>query len=420
MRVLRRYLPTDIAYYFRGGSILLINQILDLLLGFVSLYVFTSSTDKGTYGIYGYLLSVFAVAALATSPGVETAIQYDAARGNDGGLAHGTRRRLRTALLGSIGMVVWAALLYRRGDTRLALAVLAGAPILPFFYGMAGFKAYLMGKGAFGRLSVSSLLIEVGKLLFILIACRLFSGLPLVIGFFVTASVLNSLFNWFYVRRAPNANVGEEFDEIGNRLTLAAVVGSLAGQADRLIVGTFFGLETMALYNMAVSVTRPLRNLGIVAAKLLFPKMINLNVTSTVFKRKLVFSLLFITVPLVALVVAYHLIFPALAAALFPKYGAAVPMVRLAIAATAMSIWGIIASQALWSFGDLRMIYLVQTISPILRTLVVVLGAVWGGVTGILWGRVASRLLGNALLVAVLLVLFRRTRRQGEGAHVGQ
>jgi hypothetical protein len=176
----------------------------------------------------------------------------------------------------------------------------------------------------------------------------------------------------------------------------------------------------MALYNMAVSVTRPLRNLGIVAAKLLFPKMINLNVTSTVFKRKLVFSLLFITVPLVALVVAYHLIFPALAAALFPKYGAAVPMVRLAIAATAMSIWGIIASQALWSFGDLRMIYLVQTISPILRTLVVVLGAVWAGVTGILWAGVASRLLANALLVAVLLVLFRRARQQFEGDSASQ
>lgn len=90
MRVLRRYLPTDIAYYFRGGSILLINQILDLLLGFISLYVFTNSTDKATYGIYGYLLSVLSVAALATSPGVETAIQYDAARGNNGGLAYGT------------------------------------------------------------------------------------------------------------------------------------------------------------------------------------------------------------------------------------------------------------------------------------------------------------------------------------------
>lgn len=412
MRLLRAILPTDLSYYVRGGGLLLLSQALDLTIGLLTLYVFTNWADRTTFGVYSYLLAVFAVASLATLPGVDTAIQHSAARGQRGALAHGTRTRLRASWVGSVGMALWAAFLWLRGESWVAIPVLAGAVLLPFVYGMTGYRSFLVGQGRFAKYLLVTLVSEMGKLLALAVALRLLSSSSAVIAFFAAISCLNAALTLWIARGVRREPVDAIFSDISNRLTLAAVVGSLAGHIDRLIAGTFYGMSSMADYGFSVSITDPLRNLGGVANRLLFPKMVRTNKASPVFRRKLATGLALAAGGLSLVVLAYNALAPVLVARFFPLYVTAIPMVRLLAVATCLTVWSIIASQALWAFG-VRTVFFMQIALPLLNIAVVGSGAALGGFNGILWGRLAYRVLSSVIIAVVLFALCWRAARQG-------
>jgi O-antigen/teichoic acid export membrane protein len=398
------------AHLVRGGALLSLSHAVDLALGLVTLIVFTSRVAPETYGIYGAVLAALSVALLSSLPGMERAIQHDAVQGRYGGLAWATRRRIQRSLWGVLGLWGWAAFLAWRGQHQVAQGIALSTLVFPFLYSTSGFKSYLLGRERFGAFLVSNSLVEVGKLVFILAGAAWLPPLATVIGYFGVNALLNTLITGYYIRRAPNQEVGVQLEQVGNWLTAASGIETVTAYADRLLLSAFFPLQTLAVYSLSLSLTEPIRGFGSAAANLVFPKMVGLNLRRRSSWRKVVVGLGLVALLCLAGWGALSAALPWAIRLLFPKYSEALPMLPYMIVATALSAWGVVALQFLWSFEDLKAVYATQLGLPVLRLALLVGLVSWLRLDGLLWTRVAHAAAVNVVIVAILLITWRRYR----------
>lgn len=408
-----KWIPRDAGYYLKGGSSLFLNEITGMALGLLTTYLFTNYTSKETYGNFGYLLSVLGVASLTALPGVNTAIMYSTAKGYSGALRYGTWLRLRTVWLGVVGMLVVAVGLALANRTSTASYVAIGAVLLPLIHGFTGFSAFLQGQARFGEYAVVNLLIEVGKVVTMLLAVFILhlDGVPLVGTFFLAIAFLTTATCLPYIALSRGER-GPQFDTMGRTLTGAAVLATLAQQADRLIVGTFLGMGSMAAYNLGFTLTDPLRNFGKLVARLLFPKIVHMDALAPLFLKKYALALALLAATLGLLVIVYWVGFPIIQPIFFKEYSETVNIVRWLIVATALAILDIVAIQTLWGLHDLRPLYATQFIFPMLRIAMLGIGAWLFGVKGILGSQLIYHSLVAMTIAGILVSALARQQRQ--------
>ncbi len=85
-------------------------------------------------------------------------------------------------------------------------------------------------------------------------------------------------------------------------------------------------------------------------------------------------------------------------------------MLPYLIAATALSAWGMVGLQFLWSFESLKGVYTAQLALPVLRLALLVGLVWWQQLDGLLWTRVAHAAVVNLVIVGILLITWRRCR----------
>jgi O-antigen/teichoic acid export membrane protein len=398
----RLWLPRNLRYYLSGGGALVINHAGGLILGVVTTYLFTNYTSKETYASFGYALTILAVAALSALPGVDTAILHDTAKGHDGALPYGTTLRLRGSVLGVVGMLVWAGILWLSGRSGEATTIAACSLLVPLLYPFASVFSYLQGKQKFKEYAALSLAIEAVKtvVLAVVVVVLGLGGTPPIFLFFLAMGLSYWLLHRYYTL-GIESRPGPEFQAVSRNLTGAAVLATIASQLDRLIIGTFFAATTMAGYNLAFTLTEPLRGFGTLAGKLLFPQVVKSDATAPLFLRKYGIGLGLLAAGLGGLVAIYWIGFPIIQPILFPGYDNATMMSRWLVVATAIAIFDIVASQALWGLKNLRAVYFTQVAFPIQRIVLLAIGGYWQGVTGILAGQVIHYALCALIIFAL-------------------
>ncbi len=392
----------------RGGALLTLSQGVDLAAGFAGLLLLTNRAGLVAYGVYGAVVAAASVAALTALPGMVTAIQYSLAHGHHGALAVGTRLRVRSAFWGLLGLVAWAGVLYWRGQQEMALAVALTALVFPWLYSMGGFRPYLIGQGAFGRYLLSTSLVEIGKLAFLWIGAGRLPAYVLVAGYFAVNAALNACITLYYIRSAPNREVGEQLHQVSGWLTAAAAMDTATAQLDQLIVSASFSIQTMAVFSLALTLTEPVRSLAVVMGSLLFQRMVRQDLTrAAVWRRQFAF-LAGLAGALALLWLAYLKLVPPVIPLLFPAFKPAVAILPYTSAATALLAWGAVALQVLWGRRSLRPLYVAQMAFPVVR-LALVGGLVWAlGFPGLLWARVAHGVVTAVATLTLLLVVWRR------------
>lgn len=400
----------DGGYFLRGGALLTLSHAIDIILGLLTLLVFTSRVAPETYGIYGAVLAAFSVALLSSLPGMERAIQHDAVQGRYGGLAWATRKRIRRSLWGVLGLWGWAGFLAWRGQMQVAQGIAVSSLVFPLVYSTSGFKSYLMGRALYGTYLAANSLVELGKLLFILAGAAWLPPLATVAGYFGVNALLNALITLYCVRRAPNQEVGPQIGQVGAWLTAGSALETVTAYADRLFLSAFFPLQTLAVFSLALTLTEPIRGFGSAAANLVFPKMVGLNLRRRSNWRKVAVGLGLVALLCLAGWAALAVALPHAIRALFPKYLEALPMLPYLIAATALSAWGMVGLQFLWSFESLKGVYTAQLALPVLRLALLVGLVWWQQLDGLLWTRVAHAAVVNLVIVGILLITWRRCR----------
>ena len=402
-------MPRDLEYYIRSGGSLSLGHAIGLGLGLLTTYVFTNFTSQRTYAHFGYVLAVLSVASLAALPGVDSAILHAVARGRAGALGPGTRLRLKASFLGTFGMLLWSALLGATGRRDEAAVVAWCSLLVPLIYPFTSVFSFLQGQGRFVEYTLANLAIEIAKTAAVALAALALGldGTPVILAPFLAMGLGYFLLTRYYDAGAPTFEPGPEFRSLGRALTGAAALGTIAGQVDRFLVGTFFGPAAMAAYHLAFSLTYPLRGFGTLAGQLLFPRIVSSGSTAPGFRRKYGLGLSALATALIGLVAGYWLIFPVIQRHLFPGYEDAVPIARWLIVATSLAIFDTVAGQALWGLEDLRGVKWTQSFFPLQRMAFLAMGGYAAGVPGILAGQVAHYALSASILIGFWVRGFR-------------
>jgi O-antigen/teichoic acid export membrane protein len=404
------WLPRDVEYYLRSGGFLLAGLVADLVTGLITAYIFANFTSPQTYATFGYVVAVLAVASLGALPGIDAAVLRAVAQGHDAALVAGTRLRLKASFIGAGGMASWAGVLFWAGRDIDALAVAGCSILVPLIYPFATVFAFLQGKRRFAEYARANVLIEVAKTVSVGAAAlaSAWNGLPVILAPFVVMSLGHWMLNHRYsagVRGEP----GPDFARLGRVLTATACLAVVAGQIDRLLIGTFFAPTAMAAYNLGFTLTFPLRGLGGLVAKLVLPRVIDSDATAPGFRRRYGVGLAMVAILLGLVIAAYWMVFPLIQPLLFPGYEDTTPIVRWLAVATALAAFDLVAIQVLWGLKDLRPLYLTQSVFPIQRVALLAAGGGWFGVPGILAGQVAHY---GLCAVAILAIWSRAARRR--------
>ena len=360
-------LPADIGYYLRSIGFLLIGQAIAMLFSFATTFVFTNYATKELYGSYSYILSIIGVMGMFSLPGVSNAITFSTAKGDEGVLIDGTRTRVKSSILGTLAIFIVSYFLWREGRKEIGVALAFSGLFFPLAYGTDSFLAYLQGKKRFGQLcGVSSFIAGLGSLGKVGVVL-LYANLSLIflVDFGIIAAA-NIFFLLWFVRQMSNKEVGTGFKSLSRNMSLLGILGSLSYFSNKLIIGTFSDMETMALFSFAFVMTEPMRTVGAFINKTALPVMIQKG------EKELAVAIwkkmpLIVMVTFTAIAIL-ELGFPYIIDYIFPKYKESIPYIKILVISSSIGAIGIILSAFLYSQESLRkMFYSVTLILSLLN-----------------------------------------------------
>lgn len=417
IRRLAKKLNLDLTYYLSGGSLLLVDQFMAALTGLATTWCFATYSPKKYYGAYSYILTIVGMLSLMALPGVSQAIQRSAARGCDGDLRIGVRRRLWAGAASGGVMLLVAMVLYLTGNAFTAKGVVFAAVLFPFAYAMDDYRSVLFGKQRFGAYLVAHTGIQT-----IVAAATIFAILtglsfPLIILANLASRAVGNWLALRYVRHAmiQNERSDEDFHRFGWNLSLVGVIGGVSYYLDQLIIGTAFGLTALAAYGLAFRLTDPLRTLGVFLNKMVFPRAV--KVSGAAVARRFLMRSIPLTLLLAAGGILATIAMGPVIIWVFPAYPEAVLLARWMIWSAIASV--VIIYQETFYLSQERFnrtFYLVSLIRP-LAIISLLPFFIWRwGVLGAIWTKLVIRLAEMVVLGGKLSFDYRLLLREEAGA----
>lgn len=262
-------------YLASGGFWYVVGQAVASLSALALAVAFANLVSPEIYGTYKYVLSLAGIFAIASLPGMNTAVARTVARGNESVIHASTRSRILHALAGSAAALAGSAYYLLKGNTELSLALLVIAVTLPLFDTLTSYLFYFVGKRRFdmrtkyyATTQVTSVLILIGTLFFT-------DNLTIILlAYFVPLALMRVVQYVRVTRSIPRSPTGDDAGIIryGKHLTVMQILGMVAGEIDKVLIWKFLGPAQVAVYTFALAIPEqfkgPLKGIG----ELAFPK----------------------------------------------------------------------------------------------------------------------------------------------------
>lgn len=273
LRWSERYTKTDMVYLASGGFWLTVGQGVSSLSAFALAIAFANLVPPETYGTYKYLLSIAAIFAIFTLPGMNTAVARAVARGSEATVQAATKVRIVWSFLGTLAAFGGALYYFINGNMELAIALAIIGAVLPLFDTFTLYNGYLTGKRDFKKQSLFHLIsqsISTASLITTLFFTD--SVLLLLLAYFVPLSLIRLFLYQKTMREIAAGTPDRETLTYGKHLSLINVLGVMAGSIDKILLWKFLGPAQLAVYVFAIAIPEqikgPLKGIG----ELAFPK----------------------------------------------------------------------------------------------------------------------------------------------------
>ncbi len=255
-RLLRRsesYTKTDMIFLARGGFWLVLGQVISTISGFLFAIAFANLLPKETYGSYKYLLSLFALLAIPTLSGIDTAMIKAVAQGSSGTILSAIKTKIKWGLLGSLLALAVAYYYNLIGQGEISLGLLLMAVFLPFTDPLALYQTYYTGNKDFITLSKNSSLIRIITVSIMLVALYLTQNLILLLIAFLLPLTLLRLYYFLQVKRNLNGKIDVESIKFGKHLSIINIIAAVINQIDKIIIFHYLGAVQLAVYSLATT-----------------------------------------------------------------------------------------------------------------------------------------------------------------------
>jgi O-antigen/teichoic acid export membrane protein len=390
-----KYTKTDMNYAVKGGFWLILAKVGLFAVSFLTMMAFAHWLDKTEYGTYQFVIAGLGLFALFSLPGINISLIKSIAQKKEGTFQLAVKEKIRWGVIGSFLSLGLAGYYFLEGNNLLASAFLIGALFVPFKQTFHIFAAFWNGRKRFDLRTKYQIASAALGAAFLILAVYLTNNVLIIIAVFLAS---HTFVDWFLYKRALKQTTNDEQDlaaiSFGKNLTLMNSLQIAAEHIDKIIVWSFLGAPSVAIYAFAKQPIQKIRD-ALSIAPLALPKLGERKIDAQ--RKKGVFSkflrLFAISIPAAAVLA---LIAPYLYGLFFPRYMESVEYFQALSTIVALSPF-LLLNAALVAEMKKKALYFVNMGAPFLKIILffalVPSFEIWGIVAAILIAEVIRGLL---------------------------
>jgi len=384
----QKYTQTDMLYLAKGGSWLLMGQIIGSVANLLLIMAFANWLSKETFGTYKYVLSLLGILSIPSLSGLNSAVLNSASKNEDGTFLKAFQLKLKWGFWGTVASLVVALYYFLQSNPTLAVCFLIVACFLPFFNSLSLYESFLAGKKNFALQNKFSSLTQVVSLLFlggtIFFTKNIFI---ILLAYFLPLTLLYALF--FYLTKKkyrPEGKPNPKTISFGKHLSIISIMGGVSNQLDKIILWHFLGPAPLAIYSISMILPDRIKDILKIIGSLAMPKLVTKPIDEL--KKSIPKKTIQLFVLATPVMILYILTAPFIFKWFFPQYVDSVIYSRI-YALILLSFPRLLAGSVIQAKQKTKELYIVSLVlTPVYWILLLALIPFFG-----LWGAIISFLI---------------------------
>lgn len=242
--------PFASAYFRSASSYLGLKLAIFSLAGLVNQYLLTHHLTKEDYGLLVWVGTIIAMLAPFGLPGISTSITGAVAKGFDGNFRRGTWLEMAGGTVGGLVLLGFAGYywFWLHEETKALIFIIAG--VLGPGLWLDTHLCYWNGKKNFKAIFWWSVPVRLGQL-FATAVILYFSSNPILV--FSVQTIIQVVANigatiGIIKIKKLNRETSKDYQSYGWFYTRLSALGTITAYLDKLLIGFFFGLESLAIF----------------------------------------------------------------------------------------------------------------------------------------------------------------------------
>lgn len=257
-------LGLDLPYFIGNGFWVSIRLFFEILAGLALSVAFARLATQEMYGQYQFVLSVFALVSILSIPGLNTSIIKSAAEGKDGDYRSVVKTSFYWSFIGVPIIFLIGGYYYFIGSVSLGGAFMVAAIFFPFFYAPNTWYSFLQGKkrfdilAGFGIVQASVNAVATVGVVFLYRD----SLIAVTLTYLVSYTFFNVLYYFSSLKYIENNKKDTEAVPYGFFLTRLNIIGTVANNIDKILIGIFLSPAELAVYSVGMLFTNQVQSLS--------------------------------------------------------------------------------------------------------------------------------------------------------------
>ena len=393
----------DVEYFLKGSFWTSIPTFAELGMNTLLAVALAALIPQAEYGEYQFFLSMLFLLGLFSLTGNTGAVIPSVSRGHDRSLVDATRQAIRWGWLGgSVVALILATYFWYWGDPEMAPYLLLTALFIPFVFSFKSYTSFLIGKERFAQNAhLWTAQIVIVNLCLLAIAYLTRDVFILAAAYLILWSASSALC-YAYVKRKYASSIAQskpdpELHKASLHFTGLQIPPVIGAHIDKILVGLFLGLHTLAIYAVAQNIAQINQLVLKPALRIVLPKLAKQKkpkLTFEAMQNKLVLMLIFSAV----ICLLNILVSPILIRLLFPAaYIPAITLTQMLVLAYVVNFATILFQNFLVAHRFTRALHTVSWLTvgskAILLALLLPHFGVWGAVFAFVGAAVIEFLL---------------------------
>jgi O-antigen/teichoic acid export membrane protein len=377
---------TNVEYAVKSTFWWTVGKISSVLGSIAIMLAFANFVPKEIFGSYKYILSFVSIAALATLPGLNSAIVRAIAKGKEGMLLAGAKARNSWSLIGVAGLLIVAAYYHIKGNMILGGGFVVASVFLPFKRTADMFTVLWHGRMDFRKKSILETIGNFLPAIAITLTVFLSDNLwVIILSYFGSYSLVRGSLFLYSVSQSKNNEKDEETIGLGKHMTWMAVGIKIAGQADKLLLWHLLGPVALAVFSFSQMPIGQIKDLLPIQA-LSLPK---LSKGSARDKKTTFKHLLVIGIASVAATIGAILLLPLAYQYLFPQYLESVRYAQILSLSILFMPFSYLTARFV-SQNQIKELYILKLLIPLVKVTLLVILIPMFGILGAVFGIVVN------------------------------
>jgi len=265
----------DFTYFLKNGFWMTFRQIIGMGTGSLLSVAFARLLSKDTFGQYQFIISIMSMISIISITGLNTSIIQSVARGYDGSYIKAVKIRFLWSLIGIPTLLIVGGYYYISESQTLGLALLTSGIFFPFFYALNTWDSFLQGKERFDLSAKYTSIQSIINTLFTISIVFFFRDnlIAIIIAYFASYSIFNVLWFWRSLKYIKNKEDDKEVIDYGLFLTKINILGIIANNIDKILVGSLLGPKELAIYAITSVIAIRLKDFLKTFSSILLPKL---------------------------------------------------------------------------------------------------------------------------------------------------